>query len=605
MPPTSSKKPFIHAAPEPAVEQPIQPGQIIIIQPGSLNLQIGRAIEGVPLTIPHCIARRNKKAVSNVPQSSIWIRQETLHSEAKHLMKHGLKAAEDVLTNRVMENGSIRPCTSYKELANHNSTVQAERTDIKSNKSWSDTSGQPEYLIGEEAVLVHPSDRYILSWPIQRGRLNLHEGPGGSLTALMADLELIWGTALEKNLDISLEDIKLYRVILLIPDIYIHQHVKAMVTMLLQNLGFSAIIVHQESVCATFGCGITCACVVDVGDQKTSIACVEDGISNKHTRITMEYGGGDVTRTFHWLLGRAGIPLRDINLSSLIDGLILQDLKETYCHLDLDVYGILDQVVEIKKVQKNAVHYNVKLGDELVLTPLSLLHPEMFGLHGNKLIRVQSRYDGDPDDPHDDHFLVQTQRQQREAAKLGGSKKGAEEPRDADANLSQMDDSQFVTTMSQMDEDSNEAQDNLQTNELNKSERRKDLDDDDEQEEGIVTQLMGVDEAIVYSIEKCSNDDIKRKMYSCILIIGGGMSFDAAQKCITGRIWPQIPHYQRLQMDTMDVLTRPKDVDPKIICWKGAAILACLDTAQELWIHEKEWEQFGVRLLRERAPFVW
>ena len=40
-------------------------------------------------------------------------------------------------------------------------------------------------------------------------------------------------------------------------------------------------------------------------------------------------------------------------------------------------------------------------------------------------------------------------------------------------------------------------------------------------------------------------------------------------------------------------------------CWKGGAILSCLDTAQELWILQKDWIKLGARMLRERAPFVW
>ena len=38
------------------------------------------------------------------------------------------------------------------------------------------------------------------------------------------------------------------------------------------------------------------ACVVDVGDQKTSISCVEDGISHPETRIHLNYGGADITQ---------------------------------------------------------------------------------------------------------------------------------------------------------------------------------------------------------------------------------------------------------------------------------------------------------------------
>jgi len=40
-------------------------------------------------------------------------------------------------------------------------------------------------------------------------------------------------------------------------------------------------------------------------------------------------------------------------------------------------------------------------------------------------------------------------------------------------------------------------------------------------------------------------------------------------------------------------------------CWKGAAVMSCLDTANELWIGRTEWVRYGVRVLRERAPFLW
>ena len=38
------------------------------------------------------------------------------------------------------------------------------------------------------------------------------------------------------------------------------------------------------------------ACVVDVGDQKTTVSCVEDGISHPNTRIQLSYGGSDITQ---------------------------------------------------------------------------------------------------------------------------------------------------------------------------------------------------------------------------------------------------------------------------------------------------------------------
>lgn len=42
----------------------------------------------------------------------------------------------------------------------------------------------------------------------------------------------------------------------------------------------------QDHPAATFGAGQGYACVVDVGDQKTSVSCVEDGISHPSTRVS-------------------------------------------------------------------------------------------------------------------------------------------------------------------------------------------------------------------------------------------------------------------------------------------------------------------------------
>lgn len=51
-------------------------------------------------------------------------------------------------------------------------------------------------------------------------------------------------------------------------------------------------------------------------------------------RLRMDYGGSDITRCFHWLLTRAGLPIKDVKINNRIDALFLQELKESYCHLD-------------------------------------------------------------------------------------------------------------------------------------------------------------------------------------------------------------------------------------------------------------------------------
>ena len=86
--------------------------------------------------------------------------------------------------------------------------------------------------------------------------------------------------------------------------------------------------------CATFGTGVGSACVVDIGDQKTAVSCVEDGLSQPATRIVMQYGGADITGRFHWLLTRCGFPYAECRLNNRMDARLMQELKETYCHLE-------------------------------------------------------------------------------------------------------------------------------------------------------------------------------------------------------------------------------------------------------------------------------
>lgn len=86
---------------------------------------------------------------------------------------------------------------------------------------------------------------------------------------------------------------------------------------------------------ATFGAGLGYACVVDVGDQKTSVSCVEDGISHPATRVRLEYGGSDVTQTFHWLLKKCAFPYKDCDPAQPQDAILLKQLKENFCHVNL------------------------------------------------------------------------------------------------------------------------------------------------------------------------------------------------------------------------------------------------------------------------------
>lgn len=464
-----------------------------------------------------------------------------------------------------------------------------------------------------------PTDCYNVHWPIVRGQLNVHSGPGGSLTAVLTDLETLWGHVIQKHLDIPLKDLKYYRCILLVPDIYNRQHIKEVVNMLLLNMGFSAIIVHQESVCATFGSGLSSACVVDVGDQKTSLSCVEDGVSHRNSRMSLAYGGSDVTRTFYWLLQRAGFPYRECQLSNRLDCQLLQHLKETFCHLDQDISGLQDHEFQTRFPEAPALLYQVRLGDEKLEAPMGLFYPSVFGIVGQKMTSLQYRSQGDPEDPHDEHYLMATQSKQDQSSKSAERKAvsrpgggldgemsgqgGLGEP----SELSRGCGSSGVSSGTKADMEFGPTQGECLMG--GGGETEEPLSAHFSRKTAILSQFeskaLGLDKAILHSIDCCASDETKRKMYSSILVVGGGLMFHGAQEFLLHRIINKMPPSFRRLVDNIEIVTRPKDMDPRLISWKGGAVLACLDTTQEMWIHQREWQRFGVRMLRERAAFVW
>ena len=67
---------------------------------------------------------------------------------------------------------------------------------------------------------------------------------------------------------------------------------------LMRDLGLGKVCLQQESLSATFGAGYGVACVVDIGAQKTSICCVDEGLKQKF--CSMDEGSVTVqTWDFH------------------------------------------------------------------------------------------------------------------------------------------------------------------------------------------------------------------------------------------------------------------------------------------------------------------
>lgn len=53
-------------------------------------------------------------------------------------------------------------------------------------------------------------------------------------------------------------------------------------------------------------------------------------------------------------------------------------------------------------------------------------------------------------------------------------------------------------------------------------------------------------------------EEMKKRMFSNIVIVGGGLAFPGAQAWIHGMIWVQMPALIRLTLETMEIHTMPK-----------------------------------------------
>lgn len=102
-----------------------------------------------------------------------------------------------------------------------------------------------DVIIGDEILSLNPSEDFNIHFPYRRGELNVHSGPGGSLKAVLADLKIIWEYVLTKKMDIPLRDLKHYRAILIIPDIYNRHFLKELTSLMLCEIGFGGCFLLQ------------------------------------------------------------------------------------------------------------------------------------------------------------------------------------------------------------------------------------------------------------------------------------------------------------------------------------------------------------------------
>jgi len=492
-------------------------------------------------------------------------------------------------------------------ISEHNDPLRIDWTEIPPNPK-----DAPGFITGKDALRIpdNSTPRYKLFWPLRYGWYN--EDEYEQKKDLFNDISTIIEEAIKNQLNLRKKrDWINYGCVFVVPDLYERRYIVQTLDMLMRDFGFGKVCFIQESLAATFGAGYTVACVVDVGAQKTSICCVEEGMCIENSRVNLKYGGADVMETFMRMMLFDHFPYAEINLKRRYDFLLAEELKLKCCTMNEG--DISPQLFEfhLRAFGQDTRKYTMKTYDEVLLAPQGYFQPTVFDnslkMKGRrKLIEPSSDlYEGGPNDPvssaqsavislispppaTNGHTEVET------PAETGGSAFTKQAPslfqkvNDAD-RLS----SSAIGSPAPEDDDTPAPPGdvNTSTNPLGTSIR------DD------VLPSIHLDSAILTSIAHgARSDDRKtRDFLSSVMVIGGGSQVPGFYAFLEERLKTLRPGYVK------DILigTPPRELDPQGVVWKGGSVFGKLRGTNDSWIGRVEYDRLGARLLAYKCMWAW
>ena len=598
--------------------------KVIVIHPGSQNLRIGLASDALPKTVPMVIARR-------------WPRSECEENDGEPSPKRRKTSDGELLAPEKMfgedfDTQYTRMCADLKVhmrankrrvlpnskelIVNYNKRAPPETISEHNDPmriDWTEIPVKaPGYLTGKEALRIpeKSNPRYKLFWPLQRGWYN--ESPYREKRDLYNDITTIIEEAIKTQLNLQRKrDWIQYGCVFIIPDLYERQYVCQALEMLMRDIGFGKVCFIQESLAATFGAGYTIGCMVDVGAQKTSICCVEEGMCIENSRVNLKFGGADVTETFMRMMLHDHFPYSEINLNRRYDFLLAEELKIKFC--TLNEADISPQLFEfhLRASGQDTRKYTFKTYDEVLLAPQAYFEPSIFDnskklLSRRKLIeRSSDLYEGGPNDPasaaQSDIIstispLVATDNGNTDDVPNGhppqaptkGGLNSLQKVKNSERMPTPATDSpapEDDDTPMAMD-DNTEAPTTLATS----------MRDD-------VLPIMSLDDAILTSIAHGARGDERRSrdFLMSIMVIGGGAQVPSFNNVLEEKLKLKRPGYAK----DITINVPPRDLDPQGVIWKGGNVFGKLGSSNDSWVGRVEYDRLGARTLAYKCMWAW
>ncbi|KAK9459618.1 uncharacterized protein V1516DRAFT_708637 [Lipomyces oligophaga] len=591
--------------------------KVIVIHLGSRNTRIGLASDTYPVTVPTVVAIRvaNTDEENNAESKSTFkTYDDPDFLEKRKIIAQDFKERMRFYKRRVASNAhesvlSFNKRTVPEEIPDHNDPNRTE---------WTTVTPDDKLFVGDKALKIPPwsKPKFKLCWPLKYGHLN--ENDYKSPRQLLGDLSIIIESAIKTELKIPTRDFPLYSAMFVVPDLYDKVQVSEMLSLLFRELRFEKLAIIQESVAATFGAGISSACVVDIGAQKTSISCVDDGMCVADSRVNLSYGGDDITLAMTKLLQLSQFPYKELDLSRQFDWTLMEDIKARFAtandaEINVQLYNFIQRTPG-----QSARKISFKTFDEVMLAPMCYFFPDIFEneskLKARHSIFERSTdvYDGTFNDPYseaqiglysqyvtgdaDTQLDIDAAKPSRISSVVvedtpGSSVAGTPGP-DLAVTASAITAATGVAGIAGGNAATRAA--------AGPSAQALSLALLDTQTE-IVAPL---DQAIIESISQSSRTDQVRgkKMYENIIIVGGGASsIPAFNRLLEDRV----AMWKNWSTGSVTVMATPRDMDPMLLVWKGASVYVKLKIANEMWIGSKEWDLLGTRCLQYKCLFLY
>ena len=500
--------------------------------------------------------------------------------------------------------------TQPEVISEHNDPLRIDWTELPK-----DHKAAPQFFTGKAALRIPDTSnpRYKLFWPLQRGWYNEHDYNEKKI--LFDDIAYILEDAIKEQLNLwRKKDWVQYGCVFILPDLYERQYVIQTLEMLMRDFGFGKVCFIQESLAATFGAGYTSACVVDIGAQKTSICCVEEGMCNENSRVNLKYGGIDVTNTFIKMMLFDHFPYAEINLNRRYDFLLAEELKSKFCTMNEADISVQVFDFHLRASGQDTRKYTFKTYDEVLLAAQGFFQPTIFDnsfkLRGRrKLISAsQDLYDSTPNDPTSTAQAAilslispSLAPASLQPGNLEASGHAASTPaRQLPSLLQKFNDgdrlssSAFGSPVPDDDDTPTPAADNG-LNSGHASSRSAMRDD--------VLPIVPLDTAISTSIEHGARND-ERKMRDFlggIMVIGGGSQIPGFYTFLEEKMKQLRPGFAK---DIM-IGTPPRELDPQGVVWKGGSVFGKLRGTNDSWIGRTEYDRLGARVLVYKCMWAW